>query len=134
MHFTEARTMPNALRVLTCHVLAKAKVGQRKLQARGRIRFIHPYWLKVLSQAKDGSHVVIDAFARPGWTFYAYVNATRITHAKTGRNGWVKVSLPTARPGDIVWLAGINHHYYSHVITLGRTPGSATVRSEHSNR
>jgi hypothetical protein len=27
MHFTESRTMPNALVVLTFHVIAKAKVG-----------------------------------------------------------------------------------------------------------
>jgi len=134
MHFTEARDMPNKLRLLDCRVVAKAKVGHRKLQARGRVRFIHPYWLKVASQAKDGSHVVISVFARPGWTFYAYVNATRIVVGKTHRNGWVKVSLPTARPGDLVWLAGINHHFFSHVITLGRTPRSAKVNPDHPNR
>jgi len=77
---------------------------------------------------------VISVFARPGWTFYAYVNATRTVVGKTHRNGWVKVSLPTARPGDLVWLAGINHHFFSHVITLGRTPRSAKVKPDHPNR
>ena len=134
MHFSEARTMPNALRVLKCRVLATAKVGQRQLQARGRIRYIHPYWLTVVSQAKDGSHVVIKAFARPGWSFWVYVNRTRKAKAVTHKNGWVTISLPTARPGDLVWLAGINHHYYSHVITLGRTPGSAKVEKDNPHR
>jgi uncharacterized repeat protein (TIGR01451 family)/uncharacterized repeat protein (TIGR02543 family) len=137
MRFSEARDMPNAVRLLTCRVLATAKVGHRKLKAHGRVRFIHPYWLKVAKQAKDGSHVVIRAFARPGWTFSVYDNRTKVVRkAKAGKNGWVTISLPTARPGDLIWLKGINHHYFSHVVILGRTPGTATVETDepHSKR
>ena len=53
---------------------------------------------------------------------------------RRGRNGWVRISLPTARPGDLIWLAGINHHYYSHVITLGKTPRDAKVEEDHPGR
>ena len=130
MRFTEARDMPNALRVLKCRVFAKATMGHRKVYGRGRIRFIHPYWLNVASQSADGRHVVINAFARPGWTFYAYVNSKRIVKAKTHKNGWVRISLPTAGPGDLVWLSGINRHLFSHVLTLGRTPGTAKVEPD----
>jgi uncharacterized repeat protein (TIGR02543 family) len=134
VRFHDGRDMPNSVRLLSCRVIAKTTVNHHKLKAHGRVRFIHPYWLKVLSQSKDGRHVVIDAFARPGWTFYAYVNATRIKKGKTHKNGWVKISLPTARPGDLIWLAGINHHYYSHVVTLGKTPKTAKVNPDHSKR
>jgi hypothetical protein len=132
--FSEGRDMPNPLRVLQCRVTAKASYQHRKLNAKGRLRFIHPYWLKVASQSRDGSHVVIDVFARPGWKFYAYVNNTRVAKGKTHKNGWVHVSLPTARPGDFIWLAGINHHAFSHVLTLGRTPGAAYVHPDHKSR
>jgi uncharacterized repeat protein (TIGR01451 family) len=133
LHFTEARTMPNALRLLTCRVLGTGTWKHHKLKAHGRLRFIHPYWLRVASQDKNGGHVVIDVFSRPGWSFYVNVNRTKVTKTETThKNGWVRVAVPTAGPGDLVWLTGVNHPYFSHVIILGRTPGTATVEQDHS--
>jgi hypothetical protein len=127
VRFTEGRRMPNAVRILNCSVAARATVAGRTARDTGVVHFIHPYWLKVASQAADGSHVVIAAFARPGAVLDVHVNGRFVARARTGKSGWVNVPLAGARPGDLVELAGIGDHEFSHAIVLGPTPSLALV-------
>jgi hypothetical protein len=122
IHFTEARHMHNAVRILNCAVAATATISGHKTQGKTTVRFIHPYWLKVASQAADGSHVVIAAFARPGSRFDVRVNGKVVARAKIGKSSWVNLPLPSARPGDIVELRGVGNDHFSHAISLGMTP------------
>jgi hypothetical protein len=127
IHFTEARHMHNAVRILNCTVAATATISGHKTQATAAVRFIHPYWLKVASQAADGSHVVIAAFGRPGAVFDVRVNGKVVARARIGKSSWVNVPLPTASPGDLVELRGIGNDHFSHAISLGMTPDSEIV-------
>ena len=119
--------MVNALRLLKCVVTARATIAGRQTHATGSLRFIHPYWLKLASQDPDGTHVVIAAFGRPGYVFDVQVNGRVVARATLGKSSWAKISLPTARPGDIIELAGVGVHEFSHAIWLSMTPGRAVV-------
>jgi uncharacterized repeat protein (TIGR01451 family) len=125
--FTEARHMVNAVRLLDCTASATATIAGYEARGSAHVRFIHPYWLKVLSEHADGSHVVIAAFARPGAFFDVCVNAKVIRRVTVGASFWVDIPLPTARPGDIVELDGIGNHRFSHAISLGLTPKTEIV-------
>jgi hypothetical protein len=84
----------------------------------------------VISQAADGSHVVIAAFARPGSTIDVRLNGRFVRRVRVGSTFWADIALPAARPGDVVFLAGVGDHHFSHSITVGRTPGGEVVHGE----
>ena len=125
--FTEAREMVNAVRILSCTVTAAATIAGHTVVARASVRFIHPYWLKVVSQEPGGSEPVISAFGRPGSLLDVRVNGRVVERARIGATGWVNVPLPRARPGDVVDLKGVAGRHYSHAITVGKTPASQVV-------